>query len=263
MFQVVFLLCHPAYPVFSRLLRVHSWTSAHLKPWTAQDVITPCSSHSCFTYPNSFVLWKNLGSGAPPSLPPLLPPSFPPSHQPRHTHTTTPTTSTAILAQAVSLTVLPLLSSFFGNSFMWSLRGSDREEAPHLTRSEDGQDQGGGERDELHGDDPGDLSFPAGALRGRARRGQRHRVEHLAVQFLDVPEPMSTKSPRIYRIGERARGEGGGRGSARSVQHPGGRRFRGQQRQVPAARGSDRWCWTFLLCSRLHGCSACPGAAPR
>ena len=38
--------------------------SAHLKPWTAQDVITHCSSHSCLTDPNSFVLWKTLGSGA-------------------------------------------------------------------------------------------------------------------------------------------------------------------------------------------------------
>ena len=43
---------------------MHSWTSAHLKPRTAQDVITPCSSHSGLTDPNSFVLWKNLGSGA-------------------------------------------------------------------------------------------------------------------------------------------------------------------------------------------------------
>ena len=43
---------------------VHSWTSAHLKPWTAQDVITLCSSHSCLNDPNEFVLWENLGSGA-------------------------------------------------------------------------------------------------------------------------------------------------------------------------------------------------------
>ena len=43
---------------------MHSWTSAHLKPWTAQDVITLCSSHSCLTDPNSFVLRKTLGSGA-------------------------------------------------------------------------------------------------------------------------------------------------------------------------------------------------------
>ena len=32
--------------------------------WTAQDVITPCSSHSCLTDPSSFVLWKTLGSDA-------------------------------------------------------------------------------------------------------------------------------------------------------------------------------------------------------
>ena len=51
-------------PVFSRLLHVHSWTTAHLKPWTAQDVITLCSSHSCLTDPNSFVLWKTIGSAA-------------------------------------------------------------------------------------------------------------------------------------------------------------------------------------------------------
>ena len=37
-------------------------THGHLKPWTAQDVITLCSSHSCLTDPNSFVLWKTLGS---------------------------------------------------------------------------------------------------------------------------------------------------------------------------------------------------------
>ena len=63
-FHVVLLLSHAAvYPVFSWLLHVHSWTSAHLKPWTAQDVITLCSSHSCLADPNSFVLWKILGSG--------------------------------------------------------------------------------------------------------------------------------------------------------------------------------------------------------
>ena len=32
--------------------------------WTAQDVITLYSSHSCLTDPNPFVLWKTLGSGA-------------------------------------------------------------------------------------------------------------------------------------------------------------------------------------------------------
>ena len=33
---------HPAvFLVFSWVIHVHSWTSAHLKPLTAQDVITP------------------------------------------------------------------------------------------------------------------------------------------------------------------------------------------------------------------------------
>ena len=54
---------HPAvFLVFSWLTHVHSWTSAHLKPWTAQDVIAPCSSHSCLTDPNPFVLWTTVGS---------------------------------------------------------------------------------------------------------------------------------------------------------------------------------------------------------
>ena len=58
-------MCHPAvFLVISWLVHMHSWRSAHLKPWTAQDVITPCSSHSRLTDPDSFVLWKNLGSGA-------------------------------------------------------------------------------------------------------------------------------------------------------------------------------------------------------
>ena len=40
--------------------------SAHLKPWTAEGVITLCSSHSCLTDPNSFVVVDILpfGSGA-------------------------------------------------------------------------------------------------------------------------------------------------------------------------------------------------------
>ena len=42
---------------------MNSRTSAHLKPETAQDVITPCSSHSCPTDPN-LLYWKTLGSGA-------------------------------------------------------------------------------------------------------------------------------------------------------------------------------------------------------
>ena len=53
-FSVSSSVVHPAvFLVFSWLIHVHSWTSAHLKPWTAQDVITPCSSDSCLTDPNS------------------------------------------------------------------------------------------------------------------------------------------------------------------------------------------------------------------
>ena len=73
-FSVSSSVVDPAvYPVFSWLLRVQSCTSAHLKPWTAQDVITPCSSHSCLTDLNSFVCCGKpsevvpsfpLGSGA-------------------------------------------------------------------------------------------------------------------------------------------------------------------------------------------------------
>ena len=55
------------YSVSSWLLHVHSWTSAHLKPWTAQDIITLCSLHSCLIDPNSLVWWK----------PSELVPSFP------------------------------------------------------------------------------------------------------------------------------------------------------------------------------------------
>ena len=50
--------------VFSWLVHVHSWSSAHLKPWTAQDVISLCSSHSCLTGPNSLYCGKTFGSGA-------------------------------------------------------------------------------------------------------------------------------------------------------------------------------------------------------
>ena len=60
-FQVVLLFILLSILSSHGMLHVHSWTSAHLKPWTAQDVITLCSSHSCL---NSFVLWKTLGSGA-------------------------------------------------------------------------------------------------------------------------------------------------------------------------------------------------------
>ena len=60
--------------VFSRLLHVQSWTSAHLKPWTSQDVITLCSSHSCLTDPNSLYCGKT--SEVVPNFP------FPPSSSP-------------------------------------------------------------------------------------------------------------------------------------------------------------------------------------
>ena len=67
--------------IISWLIRVHSWTSAHLKPWTAQDVITPCSSHSCLTDPNLLYCGK----------PSEVVPSFPFPHLPiPHTHTTLP-----------------------------------------------------------------------------------------------------------------------------------------------------------------------------
>ena len=71
----------------SWLIHVHSWTSAHLKPWTTQDVITPCSSHSCLTDPN-LLLWKTLKSGAQFSIPLSPPPPPTPTHT--HTHTFTP-----------------------------------------------------------------------------------------------------------------------------------------------------------------------------
>ena len=63
MFQVVLLLF-----ILLSILSSHVVTCAHLKPWIAQDVITPCSLHSCLTDPNSFVLWNTLGSGAPFSI---------------------------------------------------------------------------------------------------------------------------------------------------------------------------------------------------
>ena len=67
---------HPAvFLVLSWLIHVHSWTSAHLKSWTAQDVITPCSSHSCLTDPYSFYCGKTL----------KVVPSFPLS-RPRREH---------------------------------------------------------------------------------------------------------------------------------------------------------------------------------
>ena len=45
-FQLVPSVVLPAvFLVISCLTHVHSWTSAHLKAQTAQDVITPCSSH--------------------------------------------------------------------------------------------------------------------------------------------------------------------------------------------------------------------------
>ena len=94
----VFQLVLPAvFLVISWFIHVHSWTSAHLKPWTAQDVITPCSSHSCLTDPDSFVSWKTLGSGAQFSIPPsplLLSPPFPLSPPPSPSSPLPPTTTT-------------------------------------------------------------------------------------------------------------------------------------------------------------------------
>ena len=67
-FQFVPSVVLPAvFLVISWLIHVHSWTSAHLKPWTAQDVITPCNSHTCFTDPNL------LHCGKPSELVPSFP----------------------------------------------------------------------------------------------------------------------------------------------------------------------------------------------
>ena len=97
-FQLVPSVVLPAvFLVISWLVHVHSWTSAHLKPWTAQDVTTPCSSHSCLTDPD--LLYCGKPSEVVPSFPflpslphpsspspslfpsPLNPSSPPPSHQ--------------------------------------------------------------------------------------------------------------------------------------------------------------------------------------
>ena len=40
-FQLVPFVLPAVFLVISWVIHVHSWTSAHLKPWTAQDVITP------------------------------------------------------------------------------------------------------------------------------------------------------------------------------------------------------------------------------
>ena len=73
-FQLVPSVVLPAvFLVISWLVHVHSWTSAHLKPWTAQDVTTPCSSHSCLTDPD--LLYCGKPSEVVPSFPFL--PSLP------------------------------------------------------------------------------------------------------------------------------------------------------------------------------------------
>ena len=46
-------------------------------------------------------------------------------------------------------------------------------DAPFVTRTEEGQGQGGGERVALHGKGPEDSSFPAGALQPVRRRARR------------------------------------------------------------------------------------------
>ena len=64
-FQLVPFVVLPAvFLVISWLIHVHSWTSTHLKPWTALDVITPCSSHTCLTDPSLLYCGKPFGSGA-------------------------------------------------------------------------------------------------------------------------------------------------------------------------------------------------------
>ena len=67
-FQLVPSVVLPAvFLVISWLIHVHSGTSAHLKPKTAQDVITPCSSHTCLTGPN--LLYCGNTSEVVPSFP--------------------------------------------------------------------------------------------------------------------------------------------------------------------------------------------------
>ena len=39
-------------------------THLYIKPWTAQDVITPCSSRTCLTDPDFLYCGKPFGSGA-------------------------------------------------------------------------------------------------------------------------------------------------------------------------------------------------------
>ena len=81
-FQLVPSVVLPAvFLVISWLIHVHSWTSAHLKPETAQDVITPCSSRTCLTGPNLMFCGKT--SEVVPSFPfPGHLPILAPSHAP-------------------------------------------------------------------------------------------------------------------------------------------------------------------------------------
>ena len=60
-----------AFLAISWLIHVHSWTSAHLKPWTAQGVIAPCSSHTCLT--DSNLLYCGKSSEVVPSFPLPMP----------------------------------------------------------------------------------------------------------------------------------------------------------------------------------------------
>ena len=62
--KVPFVVLPAVFLVVSWLIHVHSWTSAHLKPQTAQDVITPCTSHTCLTDPNLLYCGQPFGSGA-------------------------------------------------------------------------------------------------------------------------------------------------------------------------------------------------------
>ena len=60
------LLAHPAYPVFLLVTCALMITiSAHYQAMDrTRALITLAVSHSCLIDPNSFVLWKTLGSGA-------------------------------------------------------------------------------------------------------------------------------------------------------------------------------------------------------
>ena len=86
---------------------MHSWTSAHLKPQTAQDVITPYSSHWCLTDP--YLLY----CGKPRKWCPVFP-FFPPHSQMRCLFW--PSAFHQVVACALSFTALRFQSRRFSTS---------------------------------------------------------------------------------------------------------------------------------------------------